>query len=109
MLAENSRLRRRCRPQSRLPSSGHLFHARRRRQRRRRRRTTFLARYYNRSYEAIANSMLCVTGTWDEVIDWIEKYLDAGATTVVLRLAALDQLRTLEECAEALNRRGLLG
>jgi alkanesulfonate monooxygenase SsuD/methylene tetrahydromethanopterin reductase-like flavin-dependent oxidoreductase (luciferase family) len=70
---------------------------------------TFLARYYNRSYEAIANSMLCVTGTWDEVIDWIEKYLDAGATTVVLRLAALDQLRTLEECAEALNRRGLLG
>ena len=70
---------------------------------------TFLARYYNRSYEAIANSMLCVTGTWDEVIDWIEKYLDAGATTVVLRFAALDQLRTLEECAEALNRRDLLG
>ncbi len=70
---------------------------------------TFLARYYNRSYEAIANSMLCVTGTWDEVLDWIVKYLEAGARTVVLRLAALDQRRTLEECAEALNRRGLLG
>jgi alkanesulfonate monooxygenase SsuD/methylene tetrahydromethanopterin reductase-like flavin-dependent oxidoreductase (luciferase family) len=70
---------------------------------------TFLARYYNRTYEAIANSMLCVTGSWDEVIDWIEKYIDAGAHTVVLRLAALDQLRMLDECAEALNRRRLLG
>jgi probable F420-dependent oxidoreductase len=69
----------------------------------------FLARYYNRSYEAVANSMLCVTGPWDEVIDRIEKYIDAGATTVILRLAALDQLRMLDECAEALNRRALLG
>ena len=70
---------------------------------------SFLAHYYNRSYEAIANSMLCVTGSWDEVIDWIDKYIEAGAHTVVLRLAALDQLRMLDECAEALNRRGLLG
>ena len=70
---------------------------------------TFLAQYYNRSYEAVANAMLCVTGTWDEVIDWMEKYVEAGAHTVVLRFAANDQLRTLEACAEALHRRGLLG
>jgi alkanesulfonate monooxygenase SsuD/methylene tetrahydromethanopterin reductase-like flavin-dependent oxidoreductase (luciferase family) len=70
---------------------------------------TFLAKYYNRSYEAVANAMLCVTGTWDEVIDWMEKYVEAGARTVVLRFAANDQLRTLEACAEALHRRGLLG
>ena len=70
---------------------------------------TFLAQYYNRSYEAVANAMLCVTGTWDEVIDWMEKYVEAGARTVVLRFAANDQLRTLEACAEALHRRGLLG
>ena len=69
---------------------------------------TFLARYYNRSYEAVANAMLCVTGSWDEVIDWMEKYIQAGARTVVLRFAARDQLATLEACAEALNRRGLL-
>ena len=69
---------------------------------------TFLAQYYNRSYEAVANAMLCVTGTWDEVIDWMEKYVEAGARTVVLRFAANDQLRTLEACAEALRRRGLL-
>jgi len=69
----------------------------------------FLARYYNRSYEAVANAMLCVTGSWDEVIDWTEKYIEAGARTVVLRFAANDQLRTLEACAEALHRRGLLG
>ena len=31
-----------------------------------------------------------------------------GARTVVLRFAAADQLRTLEACAEALNRRGWL-
>ncbi len=70
---------------------------------------TFLAQYYNRSYEAVANAMLCVTGTWDEVIDWMEKYVEAGARTVVLRFAANDQLRTLEACADALHRRGLLG
>jgi alkanesulfonate monooxygenase SsuD/methylene tetrahydromethanopterin reductase-like flavin-dependent oxidoreductase (luciferase family) len=69
---------------------------------------TFLAQYYNRSYEAVANAMLCVTGSWDEGIDWMEKYIEAGARTVVLRFAARDQLRTLNDCAEALNRRGLL-
>jgi alkanesulfonate monooxygenase SsuD/methylene tetrahydromethanopterin reductase-like flavin-dependent oxidoreductase (luciferase family) len=69
---------------------------------------TFLAKYYNRSYEAVANAMLCVTGSWDEVIDWMEKYIEAGARTVVLRFAANDQLAALDACAEALNRRKLL-
>ncbi len=69
----------------------------------------FLAQYYNRPFEAVANAMLCVTGSWDEVIDWMEKYLAAGAQSVVLRFAALNQLATLEACAEALRRRGLLG
>jgi alkanesulfonate monooxygenase SsuD/methylene tetrahydromethanopterin reductase-like flavin-dependent oxidoreductase (luciferase family) len=69
---------------------------------------TFLAKYYNRSFEAVANAMLCVTGSWDEVIDGMEKYLEAGARTVVLRFAANDQLRALETCAEALDRRGFL-
>jgi alkanesulfonate monooxygenase SsuD/methylene tetrahydromethanopterin reductase-like flavin-dependent oxidoreductase (luciferase family) len=68
----------------------------------------FLAQYYNRPYEAVANAMLCVTGSWDEVIDWIERYVAAGARTVVLRFAANNQLATLEACAEALQRRGLL-
>ena len=68
----------------------------------------FLAQYYSRSYEAVANAMLCVTGSWDEVIDRIEKYAAAGARTIVLRFAANNQLATLEACAEALNRRGLL-
>jgi len=68
----------------------------------------FLAEYYKRSYEAVANSMLCVTGSWDEVIDWMEKYIAAGARTVVLRFAANNQLATLQACAEALKRRGLL-
>jgi alkanesulfonate monooxygenase SsuD/methylene tetrahydromethanopterin reductase-like flavin-dependent oxidoreductase (luciferase family) len=69
---------------------------------------SFLAQYYNRSYEAVANAMLCVTGSWDEVINCIEKYIEAGARTVVLRFAARDQLSTLDACAEALNRRNLL-
>jgi alkanesulfonate monooxygenase SsuD/methylene tetrahydromethanopterin reductase-like flavin-dependent oxidoreductase (luciferase family) len=69
---------------------------------------SFLAQYYNRPYEAVANAMLCVTGSWNEVIDWMEKYLDAGARSVVLRFAASDQLATLEACAEALAKRGLL-
>lgn len=68
----------------------------------------FLARYYNRSYEAIAKAMLCVTGSWDEVIDRLELYRQAGARTVVLRFAAADQLRHLENCADAFKRRGLM-
>jgi alkanesulfonate monooxygenase SsuD/methylene tetrahydromethanopterin reductase-like flavin-dependent oxidoreductase (luciferase family) len=68
----------------------------------------FLAQYYKRSYEAVADSMLCVTGSWEAVIDKIESYGDAGARTVVLRFAARDQTRHLEACAAALSRRGLL-
>ena len=68
----------------------------------------FLAQYYNRPYEAVANAMLCVTGSWDEVIDWMEKYREAGARSVVLRFAARDQRTALEACAEALAKRGLL-
>jgi len=68
----------------------------------------FLARYYNRSYDAIAKAMLCVTGSWDEVIDRLELYRQAGARTVVLRFAADDQLRHLENCGDAFKRRGLM-
>ena len=68
----------------------------------------FLAQYYNRSFEAVANAMLCVTGSWNEVIDWMEKYIEAGARSVVLRFAASNQLAALEACAEALHQRGLL-
>jgi len=70
---------------------------------------TFLAQYYNRSYEAVAKAMLCVTGSWDEVIDRIDAFREAGARSVVLRFAARDQNAHLEACAEALTRRGLLG
>ncbi len=68
----------------------------------------FLARYYNRSYDAIAKATLCVTGSWDEVIDRLEAYRQAGARTVVLRFAADDQLGYLETCADAFGRHGLL-
>ena len=69
---------------------------------------TFLSKYYNRPYEAVAKAMLCVMGSWDEVIDRIEAYCEAGARTVVIRFATSDQLGHLEACAEALTRRGLL-
>lgn len=68
----------------------------------------FLARYYNRPYEAVAKAMVCVVGSWEEIMDHIEAYLEAGAQTVVLRFAAADQNTQLEACAETLSRRGLL-
>ena len=68
----------------------------------------FLAQYYKRPYEAVSKAMLCVTGSWDEVIDQIEAYREAGARTVILRFASGDQLGHLEACAEALARRKLL-
>jgi len=69
---------------------------------------TFLSRYYNRSYEAVAKAMLCLTGSWEEVVERIEAFRKAGARTIVVRLAAGDQLGTMEACARALSRRGLL-
>jgi probable F420-dependent oxidoreductase len=68
----------------------------------------FLSRYYNRPYEAVAKAMLCVNGSWDEAIDSIEAFGEAGARTVVIRFAAGDQMGHLTACAEHLNRRGLL-
>jgi alkanesulfonate monooxygenase SsuD/methylene tetrahydromethanopterin reductase-like flavin-dependent oxidoreductase (luciferase family) len=68
----------------------------------------FLAKYYNRHHDLVAKAMLCVLGTWDEVIDRIEAYHEAGARTIILRFAARDQLAHLEACAESLARRGLL-
>jgi probable F420-dependent oxidoreductase len=69
---------------------------------------TFLARYYNRTPEAVAKAMLCVIGSWTEVMDRVEAYIDAGARIIVLRFAARDQLGHLETCAESLRRRGWL-
>jgi alkanesulfonate monooxygenase SsuD/methylene tetrahydromethanopterin reductase-like flavin-dependent oxidoreductase (luciferase family) len=68
----------------------------------------FLSEYYNRPAESVAKAMLCVMGTWDEVIDQIEAYREAGARTMVIRFATRDQLGHLESCAESLARRGLL-
>jgi alkanesulfonate monooxygenase SsuD/methylene tetrahydromethanopterin reductase-like flavin-dependent oxidoreductase (luciferase family) len=68
----------------------------------------FLSRYYNRPYDEVARAMLCVTGSWDEIVDRIEAYREAGARTIVLRFAASDQLEQLHSCAEALERCGLL-
>ena len=53
--------------------------------------------------------MLCVTGSWNEVVDCLEAFRAAGARSAVLRFAARDQLGQLEACAEALKRRRLLG
>ena len=68
----------------------------------------FLSQYYNRPYEATAKAMLCVMGSWEQVMDQIHAYIDAGARTLVLRFAASDQTGHLEACAEQLSRRGYL-
>ena len=68
----------------------------------------FLSQYYNRPYEAVAKAMLCVMGSWDQVLDQIQAYGEAGARMIVLRFATSDQLRSLETCAEQLRRLGYL-
>lgn len=67
---------------------------------------SFLSQYYNRPYEAVAKAMVCVMGSWDQVMDNIQAYAEAGAGTLVLRFAGSDQIRYLEQCAEQLVRRG---
>jgi alkanesulfonate monooxygenase SsuD/methylene tetrahydromethanopterin reductase-like flavin-dependent oxidoreductase (luciferase family) len=66
----------------------------------------FLSQYYNRPYEAVAKAMVCVMGSWDQVMDQIHAYAEAGARTFVLRFATSDQINYLESCAEQLARRG---
>jgi alkanesulfonate monooxygenase SsuD/methylene tetrahydromethanopterin reductase-like flavin-dependent oxidoreductase (luciferase family) len=68
----------------------------------------FLSQYYNRPYDAVAKAMICVMGSWDQVLDRIQAYTEAGARTLVLRFASADQIRHLESCAEHLGRRGYL-
>jgi alkanesulfonate monooxygenase SsuD/methylene tetrahydromethanopterin reductase-like flavin-dependent oxidoreductase (luciferase family) len=68
----------------------------------------FLTQYYNRSFESVSKAMLFVSGSWDEVIDTIESYREAGARTIILRFATRDQIGHLDSCAESLARRGLL-
>jgi probable F420-dependent oxidoreductase len=68
----------------------------------------FLSRYYNRPHEAVAKTMLCVIGSWEEVIERMEAYGEAGARTFIVRFATSDQLHHLESCAESLKRDGLL-
>jgi len=69
---------------------------------------SFLSQYYNRQYEAVAKAMLCVMGSWDQVVDQIQAYTEAGARTLVLRFASSNQIKHLEECAENLARRGFM-
>jgi alkanesulfonate monooxygenase SsuD/methylene tetrahydromethanopterin reductase-like flavin-dependent oxidoreductase (luciferase family) len=68
----------------------------------------FLTQYYNRPFESVSKAMLFVSGSWDEVIDTIESYREAGARTIVLRFGTSDQMGHLNSCAELLARRGLL-
>ncbi|MFQ5684108.1 MAG: LLM class flavin-dependent oxidoreductase [Candidatus Binatia bacterium] len=68
----------------------------------------FLAQYYNRPYESVAKAMVCVMGTWEEVMARFEAYREAGARTFVVRFATRDQIGHLESCAEFLDRQGLL-
>jgi alkanesulfonate monooxygenase SsuD/methylene tetrahydromethanopterin reductase-like flavin-dependent oxidoreductase (luciferase family) len=68
----------------------------------------FLSQYYNRPYEAVAKAMLCVMGDWNQVMDQIQSYHEAGARTFVLRFATSDQLGHLQNCAEQLERCGYL-
>jgi len=68
----------------------------------------FLEKYYNKPHEAIAQAMVCAIGSWEEVLDRMERYLEAGARTVIIRFASSNQMGHLEACAEHLTNRGLM-
>jgi len=67
----------------------------------------FLEEYYKKPYESVARAMVCFLGSWQEVLDRIEAYREAGARTMIIRFAARDQIAHLEACAESLASRGL--
>ncbi|MFE3258540.1 hypothetical protein ACFXPS_02245 [Nocardia sp. NPDC059091] len=62
----------------------------------------YVRRYYRRSLDEMATVQAYFGGSPEECVDWLGRYLEAGAEHLVLRIGSLDTRRQLETLAEAL-------
>ncbi|MFE3000123.1 LLM class flavin-dependent oxidoreductase [Nocardia sp. NPDC059246] len=62
----------------------------------------YVRRYYRRSLDEMATVQAYFGGSPEECVDWLGRYLEAGAEHLVLRIGSLDTRRQLEALAEAL-------
>lgn len=69
-------------------------------ERARREGAAFLEAYYHKSYEAVSQQLVVKAGGTNEVVDFIEAYLEAGIQSFIVRFAAKDQFQQLGVCNE---------
>ncbi|MEU6587215.1 LLM class flavin-dependent oxidoreductase [Nocardia sp. NPDC046763] len=62
----------------------------------------YVRQYYRRSLDEMSTVQAYFGGSPEECIDWLGRYLDAGAEHLVLRLGSLDARRQLDALAQAL-------
>ncbi|MEV6554676.1 LLM class flavin-dependent oxidoreductase [Nocardia sp. NPDC051756] len=60
----------------------------------------YVRQYYRRSLAEMSTIQAYFGGTAEDCADWLTRYLDAGATHLILRLGSLDVLRQLDLVAE---------
>jgi alkanesulfonate monooxygenase SsuD/methylene tetrahydromethanopterin reductase-like flavin-dependent oxidoreductase (luciferase family) len=71
----------------------------------------FLSTYYNAPAEVMRKRQACYAGEPDACVDWMRRFIEAGARHIVVRFAGrADHLTQLERLAgEVLPRVGALG
>ncbi|MEU7138263.1 LLM class flavin-dependent oxidoreductase [Nocardia sp. NPDC046473] len=62
----------------------------------------YVRQYYRRSLAEMSTIQAYFGGTAEDCADWLARYLDAGATHLILRLGSLDVHRQLDLVAEKL-------
>lgn len=60
----------------------------------------FVERYYDAPYERLAPGLGLCAGTADACVEWLSRFIEAGAKTIVLRFGGPDQFAQLERCAK---------
>ena len=60
----------------------------------------FIEGYYNTPFETMARSQSVFTGNPEEVIGWLQSFVNVGVETIVIRFGSPDQSAQLELCGK---------
>ena len=58
----------------------------------------FIEGYYNMPFETMARSQSVFTGNAEEVVGWLQSFVNIGVETIVIRFGGPDQSAQLELC-----------
>ena len=60
----------------------------------------FIEGYYNTPFETMARSQSVFTGNAEEVVGWLQSFVNVGVETIVIRFGGPDQSAQLELCGK---------